>query len=168
MAQAIAALVGHGLPVDFESKKGCTALMEAARAGVFPSIDMLVGCGANINFENKNGMTALMEACAEGRSHLVTAMVKRGARVDYEGCTGLTPLILVRLFLFAVMAMRREWDEKESLVEEGLYVGAEEESGVQGWGIVTTGRVSELGFMERRWMMHSRRPACPDAPPRFF
>jgi ankyrin repeat protein len=70
--EAIAALVGHGLPVDFESNKGKTALMEASKAGVFASIDMLVGCGANINYETRSGMTALMEACAEGRSHLVT------------------------------------------------------------------------------------------------
>jgi ankyrin repeat protein len=53
--ESIAALVGHGLPVDFESKKGQTAMMAAAAAGQFPSIDMLVGCGANINYESRAG-----------------------------------------------------------------------------------------------------------------
>ena len=64
---------------DAPNRFGDTALIEAARTGNAPMIDVLLGAGASVAHANARGMTAFLEAADSGRLSAMKALHARGA-----------------------------------------------------------------------------------------
>lgn len=78
-ADAVAALLAHGLPPNERSEDGATALHLAARRGLVPCVDLLVQHGADVNVPDARGATPLMLAAAGGFTGCVAALLAAGA-----------------------------------------------------------------------------------------
>ncbi len=68
--------------VNYQSKKGLTALMEAVPFGDSELIKLLLDNGADPNLKDKDGMTALMLAVALGQVEAAELLIQYGAKVN--------------------------------------------------------------------------------------
>ncbi len=80
---------------DEDEEKGPSFLMQAARFGNAPAVEMLVGRGGNVNFaETTTGVTALMLGSEHGHLETVRVLLKAGSNVNatstVQGDTALT------------------------------------------------------------------------------
>jgi len=80
--------------VDFRTRSGITALMEASANGNFENAKLLISYNAGINAKcYSNGMTALMYAASADNNNIVSLLVEQGADVylsDFSGKTALS------------------------------------------------------------------------------
>jgi len=86
--------------IDIVDSIGYTALLYAARDGLFDLVKMLIDAGADINIENwsgyasSSGSTALINAARGGHLDIVRVLIKAGANIDFMGRDGDTALMI--------------------------------------------------------------------------
>src|SRR3990167_522204 len=56
--EALKLLISRSVKIDYQDKRGDTALISAASGGQFNSVRLLLDSGANINIVNKHNMSA--------------------------------------------------------------------------------------------------------------
>jgi hypothetical protein len=88
-ADAAAALLEAGAPVDAVDRDGRTPLSHAASAAM---VDALVGAGADVDHAAADGTTATMQAAARGDAGALRALLDAGADVDAPDGLGATAL----------------------------------------------------------------------------
>src|SRR5262249_31995151 len=87
-------LIAKGAKVNFNSKYGDTALMEAAGNGKKGDVKILLKHGADINAKDNLGRTALMKAWGEPDNvDMVELLLKAGADIDAVDLQGDTVLM---------------------------------------------------------------------------
>ncbi|KAF7727259.1 hypothetical protein EC973_007872 [Apophysomyces ossiformis] len=83
----------YDVSVDARDKEGETALLKAAYAGHFHTVQYLLSKNANVHHKDKDGWTALHNACSRSCLPIVRLLIEHGARVDARSKMGHTPLI---------------------------------------------------------------------------
>lgn len=83
--QAILTLLGCGTDVNVRDRHGQTALMLAAHAGHYQTVEILVACGANLDITAKYGLSALMLAIIAEHAEIASVLVKAGADLSLQG-----------------------------------------------------------------------------------
>ncbi|KAG0174666.1 hypothetical protein DFQ28_005264 [Apophysomyces sp. BC1034] len=79
--------------VDVRDKEGETALLKAAYAGHYRTVQYLLSKQANVHHQDKDGWTALHNACSRCCLPIVRLLIDHGARVNARSKMGHTPLI---------------------------------------------------------------------------
>ncbi|MCX7172498.1 MAG: ankyrin repeat domain-containing protein [Proteobacteria bacterium] len=82
-------LLKRSVDVNTTDQEGNSLLMQAARNGDFPILEILLRNKANVLSINKYGDSALMLAALQGQLRSVEALVAAGAELDPEGWTPL-------------------------------------------------------------------------------
>jgi ankyrin repeat protein len=73
-------LLGCGVEVDAESKKGHTALHRAAARGKKEIVRLLLEAGADAGLKDKWGRTAMDAAAAEKQAEVIELLAAQGER----------------------------------------------------------------------------------------
>lgn len=94
--EGILSLLSFGAKVDFETREGKTALMEACTAGLDDAVGALLDNEASMDMESRDAYTPLMYAVLAERTSTVQLLVRRGAFLDRESSKGQTALKLAR------------------------------------------------------------------------
>lgn len=77
-----AVLESGEVTVDVPDSLGFTGLMQAAKRGFLPGMELLIRYGADVDYQNASGKTALMMVCAAGKLEPVQVLHKYNARYD--------------------------------------------------------------------------------------
>lgn len=93
-AEAVARLLGLGLPVDAIDAQGCTALLRAAGGGHLDAVDALLAAGADTALAARTGATPLSAAVSMGHEAVVQRLLQAGAAPDQPLPGAITPLML--------------------------------------------------------------------------
>jgi ankyrin repeat protein len=111
-SDVVSLLVARGADVKARSKRGETALADAAARGDIAAVRLLLDKGADVNAVDYRGYTPLMHATQYDRDspELVRLLLSRGANVNVKG-EGQTPLSI---------AARRGETELTRLLREAL------------------------------------------------
>ena len=83
-AEAVAAALAAGQPVDAVDDEGATALMGAAAKGHLPVVVLLLEGGAGVDLKAGPGLTALLMAASEGHLPVVQRLLAAGADASAE------------------------------------------------------------------------------------
>ncbi|PRH78051.1 hypothetical protein C6N75_16965 [Streptomyces solincola] len=78
-AEALAAYVDAGVPVNLTNEQGHTLVMLAAYHGHAPAVRVLVERGADLDRANDRGQTPLAGAVFKGEDEVVRALLAGGA-----------------------------------------------------------------------------------------
>lgn len=81
-AKRVKLLIDNGIDINTQTRKGNTALIEAAKNENTNIIEFLVKNGADLNIKNKKGHNALYEAAAKGFLYIYTYLKEQGADAD--------------------------------------------------------------------------------------
>lgn len=82
-------LLQRGVDVNMTDPEGNSLLMQAARNGDIPILELLLTNKAKVLSKNKYGDSALMLAALQGHLKGVVALASAGAEIDPEGWTPL-------------------------------------------------------------------------------
>ncbi len=97
-ADAMAELLGQGLPANLRNEKGDSLLMLAGYHGHREVVRLLLDHGADTELGNDRGQMPLGAACFKGDEAVVTLLLDGGAALDGHGPDGRTALMLAAMF----------------------------------------------------------------------
>ena len=86
--EAVQRALDNGAEVDFQNKKGKTALMLAASNGHTATVKLLIDHGADINLQDYFGTTAIIVAATAGHTETAQFLAQKGADPTYKDSSG--------------------------------------------------------------------------------
>ncbi|HZO91036.1 MAG TPA: ankyrin repeat domain-containing protein [Chthonomonadaceae bacterium] len=119
-AQAVKALLDHGVPVNRVQPWTPPPLITAAEGGRPEIVQLLLERGADVNCHDRQGNTPLLAAAMSYHQEIIRLLIRKGADVNARDIRGMTPL------MYAVNASPRT---VALLLEAGADVNAQDASG---------------------------------------
>jgi ankyrin repeat protein len=96
--ESLAAMIGHGLPVNLANARGDTLLMLASYNENAETTRMLLEHGAESDRRNDRGQTPLGGAAFKGCGEIIALLLEHGADIDADNGGGMTPIMFAAMF----------------------------------------------------------------------
>lgn len=95
---ALAGMLGQGLPVNLRDRRGNSLLMVSCYRGHLETARMLLKAGAGVDLPNHAGQTPLGGAAFKGHLEIVELLLRQGADIHADNGGGITPVMFASAF----------------------------------------------------------------------